>query len=129
MCAEFEEINECEGSLGVDIGMGVECVYKGCSCLDCCDFVTDSSSCSCKCAYVEGCIQESYLMEYSPPVMECNSNCACGSQCPNRLTQRKGARGKLILFQTEGKGLGVKSETDLCLGTCWRILGRDYIYS
>ena len=111
----YQEIQQCEGSAGANIETGVECVYKGCSCSGCCEFFS-SSVCTCKCAYKDGYINDSYLAECSPPILECNSNCTCSKSCPNRLTQRLGSLN-LSIFKTEGKGLGVRTETSVPGGT------------
>jgi len=114
--AAYKEIQKCEGSAGANIETGVECIYKGCSCLGCCEFSSGSSICTCKCAYKDGCVKDIYLTECSPPVLECNSNCSCSKKCPNRLTQTLG-RLSLSIFQTEGKGLGVETEISVPFGT------------
>ncbi len=114
----YEEIDKCVPGAGVNVQMGVECIYRGCKCLDYCDFVINSSNCTtCTSAYENGCLKEFYLTEFSSPVMECNSNCTCGIECSNRLSQRPGPSINLTPFHTNKKGIGVKCETKLCSGT------------
>ncbi|XP_047462143.1 histone-lysine N-methyltransferase SUV39H1-like [Mugil cephalus] len=43
------------------------------------------------------------------PIYECNSQCGCGSDCPNRVVQ-KGIQFDLCIFKTEnGRGWGVRT--------------------
>lgn len=39
---------------------------------------------------------------------ECNTNCSCGPDCPNRVVQR-GKRPKMEIFRTKSKGWGVRA--------------------
>ena len=104
---------------GVNIKLGVDCIYEGCNCPGHCEHTGKSAACTCKCAYDEhGCVLQSYLEECSPPVMECNSRCTCGGHCHNRLSQKGCVNLQYLqVFPTEKKGFGVKSLIDLPLGS------------
>ncbi|KAJ1910061.1 hypothetical protein IWQ60_010856 [Tieghemiomyces parasiticus] len=49
-------------------------------------------------------------------IVECNSKCACGPECPNRVVQR-GMQVKLEIFKTPHKGWGVRAKQTIPKGT------------
>ena len=49
-------------------------------------------------------------------IVECNSRCKCGPKCPNRMVQN-GRKNRLVIFQTKGKGWGVKTPVFIPAGT------------
>ncbi|XP_022793783.1 histone-lysine N-methyltransferase SETDB1-like [Stylophora pistillata] len=55
-----------------------------------------------------------YLL--SPRIYECNQNCACASQCFNRVVQN-GIQLRLQVFKTENRGWGLRTLDDIPLGT------------
>lgn len=55
-------------------------------------------------------LEEGYL------VYECNKNCSCGKNCPNRVLQN-GVRVKLEVFKTEDKGWAVRAGEPIHHGT------------
>lgn len=50
-----------------------------------------------------------------PMIFECNSTCACSTDCTNRCAQ-KGIRFRLEVFRTESKGWGVRTLEDIPQG-------------
>lgn len=114
----YEEIANCVAGPGVNLETGTPSLYNGCKCEYKC---TDDSSCSCKVAYdSERHMLECYLSTSSPPVFECNSNCSCKNDCPNRTTQVVGGGGmvsQLCVIQTVKKGLGVCTNVDISKGS------------
>ena len=99
---------------GVNLELGAESLYAGCQCPRVCGLQTD---CTCAYAYDEnGYLKDAYFLTVSVPIFECNSRCACGSACPNRVTQQQPLK-LLKLFETENKGLGVCTEGDIQKGT------------
>lgn len=119
MTSDYQNIDKCVAGPGVNIELGVDCIYEGCSCPGYCEYEKKPANCSCKCAYDEhGCVYRSYLEACSPPIVECNSRCTCGSQCRNRLSQKECSQHQcLTVFTTKRKGLGVKSSVDLRPGS------------
>ncbi|KAK7205598.1 hypothetical protein BZA70DRAFT_238091 [Myxozyma melibiosi] len=81
-------------------------LYVGCSCPG---GVCVENECECAVpgqgfSYLEG-----GILQYSgDEVYECNDNCACGSNCPNRVVQR-GRQVRLQIFKTAKKGWGLRS--------------------
>ncbi|XP_024978042.1 histone-lysine N-methyltransferase SUVR5 [Cynara cardunculus var. scolymus] len=55
-------------------------------------------------------LEEGYL------VYECNRNCSCDKNCPNRVLQN-GVRAKLEIFKTEDKGWAVRAGEPIDHGT------------
>ncbi|XP_023744277.1 histone-lysine N-methyltransferase SUVR5 [Lactuca sativa] len=55
-------------------------------------------------------LEEGYL------VYECNKNCSCNKNCPNRVLQN-GVKVKLEVFKTEDKGWGVRAGEPIDRGT------------
>ncbi|KAI3669886.1 hypothetical protein L6452_41348 [Arctium lappa] len=55
-------------------------------------------------------LEEGYL------VYECNKNCSCNKNCPNRVLQN-GVRVKLEVFKTEDKGWAVRAAEPIDRGT------------
>ena len=112
----FEQIDCCVAGPGVNLEIGASSLYNGCKCVDKC--TPEISQCNCKVAYDSSkCIHQSYLQPTSPPVFECNSNCKCSINCPNRTSQRRGVLPDLSVVKTDNKGYGVCTHVDICRGT------------
>lgn len=47
-------------------------------------------------------------IDYRHPIIECNENCTCGPDCPNRVVQ-KGRKIPLQIFRTSNRGWGVRT--------------------
>ena len=111
----FEYIPACVYSIG---GISDEkCHYLGCKCVSCSDV-----KCSClynsHSVYEEGRLKIDNInceREINSPIFECNSNCVCDINCPNRLTQRNVLKS-LQVFSTDCKGLGLRSDTHIIGG-------------
>lgn len=119
----YVEISSCIAGPGVNLDLGVDSLYEGCSCHGRCKYDAGSQSannghcCTCTCAYTaDSCLSSFYLLQNSPPVFECNSRCKCDHDCPNRVSQN-GSCEFLRLFQTQNKGLGVKTLHHLVSGS------------
>jgi len=94
--------------------------FVGCRCQDVCqELCQDVSQYSCSClqhfglAYsADGRLSSDYLLsEFCRPILECGADCDCGEECHNRLVQ-KGVVRSLSVFQTPGKGFGLKVSDD-----------------
>ncbi|XP_053170785.1 histone-lysine N-methyltransferase SETDB2 [Scomber japonicus] len=89
------------------------------TCCDCTDGCSDTKRCACM-ARTRGGRHYSHhrLMEpVTSGVYECGPWCGCDrALCQNRLVQR-GIRVRLQVFQTEGRGWGVRCRDDLDHGT------------
>ncbi|XP_048584500.1 uncharacterized protein LOC5506681 isoform X2 [Nematostella vectensis] len=99
------------------------------ACCDCTDNCQDKSKCSCAqltiaasgaidgkedntCSY-----EYRRLMDCIPTgIYECNSNCACSSQCFNRVVQN-GIQLRLQVFKTKSRGWGLRTLDDVPCGT------------
>uniref|UniRef100_A0A336K962 protein-synthesizing GTPase n=1 Tax=Culicoides sonorensis TaxID=179676 RepID=A0A336K962_CULSO len=81
-------------------------------------------SCDCKdgCSYTSGCCGKLFGSTFAyrtkgtlripvgVPIYECNSNCKCPPDCPNRVVQQ-GRKHKLNIFKTsDGRGWGVRTD-------------------
>ena len=81
-------------------------MYPGCDC--------EGQQCSvgCLCLLANGPVCDVHGCLVCPEderiLVECNSNCSCGIDCPNRSVQRGGTI-HLDVFRTNHKGLGVKT--------------------
>lgn len=114
---DYSEILKCVPGPAVNLDLGVDSLYSGCSCSGLCDFFKVKSLCTCSCPYNEnGHLPPSYLLQTSAPVIECNSSCICGTDCLNRVTQRSPSQ-KLTLIDTESKGVGAACSSRLQRGT------------
>jgi histone-lysine N-methyltransferase SETMAR len=86
----------------------------GCKCQNCDD--------DCKCTatfgkpYMNYKIQTDFIGPSVKPVFECNMNCSCSIQCPNRIVQ-SGITIKLQIFLTDMKGLGLQTLEKISRGT------------
>ena len=126
LCSEesgYIHVSECVPGPRVNLDTGVESLYPGCSCDTTCDLDntvderaisetrTARSKCSCKIAYnQDGRMKNAFLLSSSRPVFECNSNCRCGKECPNRVTQRSRIASSIYArkrCKTPGKGHGL----------------------
>lgn len=117
--SEYVEIKECVPGPGVNLDLGVPSLYSGCHCVGQCEFhtVTDTVKCSCKCAYDRHrLLTAAYFEQTSAPIIECNSNCSCSSDCLNRVTQADPSQ-HLAIVSTDNKGLGVTSSVALQQGS------------
>ena len=113
----YTPIESCVAGPGVNLVMGVDSLYASCQCLGVCEFVPPSSSCTCTSPYDEsGHIKDAYFLAASVPIFECNSKCVCGPACPNRVTQRQPLKC-LRVFETENKGLGIRTERSIQKGS------------
>ncbi|XP_068673501.1 histone-lysine N-methyltransferase SETDB1-like isoform X1 [Montipora foliosa] len=99
------------------------------ACCDCTDNCQDKSKCSCAqltiqaSASVGGKEDSSVGYEFrmlnecvQTGIYECNQNCACGTQCFNRVVQN-GIQLRLQVFKTENRGWGLRSLDDIPMGT------------
>lgn len=118
MASGYVEIQECVPGPGVNLDFGASSLYSGCPCLGQCEFYGDGATkCSCKCAYdKDGFLFSSFFDPTSEPIIECNSNCSCSSDCLNRVSQSTTCH-HLAAFATDHKGLGVKTLVALQPGT------------
>ncbi|NXP70093.1 SUV91 methyltransferase, partial [Ramphastos sulfuratus] len=96
------------------LGPGVEVtpVAVGCECRDCWQegrkgWCCPGASCNLF-AYTQ---RGKLRLRAGLPIVECNSRCGCGGECPNRVVQRGAPRGqKLCIFRTpDGRGWGVRT--------------------
>lgn len=94
-----------------------KCHYSGCECVSC-----SESPCSClynsESVYEEGRLKIDKIncvKEFTSPIFECNSNCVCDVNCPNRITQGDALKS-LQVFSTECKGLGLRTDTHITAG-------------
>ncbi|CAB1429614.1 unnamed protein product [Pleuronectes platessa] len=89
------------------------------ACCDCVDGCTDALSCACIAMNRGGrCYSDHSLSEPEPSgLYECGPWCGCDrARCQNRLVQR-GIRIRLQVFETEGRGWGVRCRDDVDRGT------------
>ncbi|XP_078348189.1 histone-lysine N-methyltransferase SETDB1-like isoform X2 [Oculina patagonica] len=99
------------------------------ACCDCTDNCQDKSKCSCAqltiqaSAAVGGKEDPNIGYEFrrlkegvQTGIYECNRNCACASQCFNRVVQN-GIQLRLQVFKTENRGWGLRSLDDIPMGT------------
>ncbi|XP_060922714.1 histone-lysine N-methyltransferase SETDB2 isoform X2 [Limanda limanda] len=89
------------------------------ACCDCVDGCTDAGSCACIAMNRGGrCYRHNSLSEAEPSgLYECGPWCGCDrTRCQNRLVQR-GIRVRLQVFETEGRGWGVRCRDDVDRGT------------
>jgi len=112
----YQNISSCVVPNGVSLQVGEShsclCDVKECG--------KPPSTCSClkghPSAYDDnGMLLPSRLLTDAPPIYECNSQCACGTACRNRGTQRGDYYG-LQVYQTDKKGYGVRTTKDLSKG-------------
>ncbi|XP_068458165.1 histone-lysine N-methyltransferase SETDB2 [Clinocottus analis] len=88
-------------------------------CCDCTDGCDDALRCACAAATKGGRRYSYHRLSESVPsgVYECGPWCGCvRARCQNRLVQR-GIRVRLQVFQTDGRGWGVRCRDDLDRGT------------
>ncbi|KAM6958109.1 LOW QUALITY PROTEIN: histone-lysine N-methyltransferase SETDB2 [Tautogolabrus adspersus] len=89
------------------------------ACCDCTDGCSSAQNCACVAMTTEGPRYSHNRLEEPVPsgVYECGPWCGCDrARCQNRLVQR-GIRVRLQVFQTEGRGWGVRCRDDLDRGT------------
>ncbi|CAJ1086872.1 histone-lysine N-methyltransferase SETDB2-like isoform X1 [Xyrichtys novacula] len=89
------------------------------ACCDCTDGCSDKQRCACVAMTTGGRHYKHHRLEEQIPsgVFECGPWCGCDrARCQNRLVQR-GIRVRLQVFQTEGRGWGVRCRDDLDCGT------------
>ncbi|KAJ7373631.1 Histone-lysine N-methyltransferase [Desmophyllum pertusum] len=99
------------------------------ACCDCTDNCQDKSKCSCAQLTIQASAavggKEDPAIGYEfrrlkdcvqTGIYECNQNCACGSQCFNRVVQN-GIQLRLQVFKTENRGWGLRSLDDIPMGT------------
>ncbi|XP_038572168.1 histone-lysine N-methyltransferase SETDB2-like isoform X2 [Micropterus salmoides] len=89
------------------------------ACCDCTDGCTDAQSCACIAMTTGGRPYTHHRLNEPVPsgLYECGPWCGCDrARCQNRLVQR-GIRVRLQVFQTEGRGWGVRCRDDLDRGT------------
>ncbi|KAF8008798.1 hypothetical protein BT93_K2444 [Corymbia citriodora subsp. variegata] len=60
--------------------------------------------------------QDGHIKKFKPLVYECGPSCTCSHTCVNRASQ-SGIRFELEIFQTRGKGWGVRSRSHIPLGS------------
>ncbi|EJF65048.1 SET domain-containing protein [Dichomitus squalens] len=84
---------------------------KGCGCIGPCN--PNSKTCACvrrNKQYWDGggfmYDQKGKLKHHQYPIFECNINCGCSDDCPNRVMQR-GRQYEIAIQKTEAKGWGV----------------------
>ncbi|XP_068586681.1 histone-lysine N-methyltransferase SETDB2 isoform X1 [Cebidichthys violaceus] len=88
-------------------------------CCDCTDGCADASRCACAAVTGGGRRYDHHRLPNPVPsgVYECGPWCGCDrTRCQNRLVQR-GIRVRLQVFQTDGRGWGVRCRDDLDRGT------------
>ena len=80
-----------------------------------------ASSCQCKdecagmcpCMYWHRYNEEGQLIFTQDRIIrECNSMCSCSERCPNRVVQQ-GRQTSVTVFETDGRGLGLKTNTQI----------------
>ncbi|XP_020513388.2 histone-lysine N-methyltransferase SETDB2 isoform X1 [Labrus bergylta] len=89
------------------------------ACCDCTDGCSSAQNCACVAMTTEGRRYSHNRLDEPVPsgVYECGPWCGCDrARCQNRLVQR-GIRVRLQVFQTEGRGWGVRCRDDLDRGT------------
>ncbi|XP_034534833.1 histone-lysine N-methyltransferase SETDB2 [Notolabrus celidotus] len=89
------------------------------ACCDCTDGCSDPQRCACVAMTTRGSHYSHHRLEEPVPsgLFECGPWCGCvRALCQNRLVQR-GIRVRLQVFQTEGRGWGVRCRDDLDRGT------------
>ncbi|KAM3585346.1 uncharacterized protein V6R79_014944 [Siganus canaliculatus] len=89
------------------------------ACCDCSDGCSASERCACVAMTTGGRHYSHLRLEEPVPsgVFECGPWCGCDrARCQNRLVQR-GIRVRLQVFQTDGRGWGVRCRDDLDRGT------------
>ncbi|XP_041638182.1 histone-lysine N-methyltransferase SETDB2 isoform X2 [Cheilinus undulatus] len=89
------------------------------TCCDCTDGCSTAKNCACVAMTTGGSHYNHNRLEEPVPtgVFECGPWCGCDrARCQNRLVQR-GIRVRLQVFQTEGRGWGVRCRDDLDRGT------------
>uniref|UniRef100_UPI0037E84D97 histone-lysine N-methyltransferase SETDB2 isoform X2 n=1 Tax=Semicossyphus pulcher TaxID=241346 RepID=UPI0037E84D97 len=89
------------------------------TCCDCTDGCSDAQRCACVAMTTGSRHYSHHRLEEPVPsgVFECGPWCGCvRARCQNRLVQR-GVRVRLQVFQTEGRGWGVRCRDDLDHGT------------
>lgn len=89
------------------------------TCCDCTDGCTDQQRCACVAKTTGGRHYSHHRLKepVAPGVWECGPWCGCvRARCQNRLVQR-GIRVRLQVFQTQGRGWGVRCRDDLDRGT------------
>ncbi|XP_063229092.1 histone-lysine N-methyltransferase SETMAR [Bacillus rossius redtenbacheri] len=90
---------------------------KGCNCLD--GNCASEESCPCVSRYGQNYVDFCLLPgKFGGPVVECNSECSCAfeGKCANSLVQR-GPRKFLEIFSTSnGKGLGLQTNSKIPIG-------------
>ncbi|KAI1795489.1 SET domain-containing protein [Ganoderma leucocontextum] len=85
---------------------------KGCGCIGACNPM--SRTCACVRRQKEHCDglggflydQKGRLKTHEYPIFECNINCGCSDDCPNRVMQR-GRQYEIAIRKTASKGWGV----------------------
>ena len=113
----FVEISHCVAGPGVNLDLGVDSLYDGCTCLGLCEYGNQAVTCRCTCAYDEnGLLSSAYLEQISTPLMECNSRCSCDPECQNRKSQ-SGLCQHLSINKTKNKGYGVTTDVDFPVGS------------
>ncbi|KAL3714016.1 hypothetical protein ACJRO7_006028 [Eucalyptus globulus] len=60
--------------------------------------------------------QDGRISKFKPLVYECGPSCTCSHSCINRASQ-SGIKFDLEIFQTQGKGWGVRSRSHIPLGS------------
>ncbi|XP_073245234.1 histone-lysine N-methyltransferase SETDB1-like isoform X3 [Porites lutea] len=99
------------------------------ACCDCTDNCQDKSKCSCAQLTIQASAavggKEDPTIGYEfrklkegvqTGIYECNQNCACGTQCFNRVVQN-GIQLRLQVFKTENRGWGLRCLDDIPMGT------------
>ncbi|XP_070711776.1 histone-lysine N-methyltransferase SETDB2 isoform X2 [Pempheris klunzingeri] len=89
------------------------------TCCDCTDGCSDAQRCACVAMTAGGLSYSHHRLDKTVPsgVYECGPWCGCDrARCQNRLVQR-GIRVRLQVFQTDGRGWGVRCRDDLDRGT------------
>lgn len=89
------------------------------TCCDCSDGCSDAKRCACVAMIRRGHHYSHHRLDEPVPsgVYECGPWCGCDrARCLNRLVQR-GIKVRLQVFQTEGRGWGVRCRDDLDRGT------------
>ncbi|PIL36073.1 histone methyltransferase [Ganoderma sinense ZZ0214-1] len=84
---------------------------KGCGCVGACN--PNSKTCTCVQRQKEQCdklagflYQKGKLISHEYPIFECNINCGCSDDCPNRVIQH-GRRYEIAIRKTASKGWGI----------------------
>lgn len=119
---EYMLIEYCVAGPEVNLGVGANSpsIYAGCKCHGNCLNVSSSANnpCSCRIAYEKGGqLCEAYMLPYSQPIFECNTKCTCSTDCINRVTQCYSCLSVLSAFQTDRKGIGVRTKEYIPRGT------------